>query len=85
MLRITNRTNRPVFLGSVAIGIYDTVTISDYEGQILSSTIKKLENSGIISSVSIEEKKSVNQEATSLASETTTKRGRKKSKKGEKS
>lgn len=85
MLRITNRTNRPVFLGSVAIGIYNTVTISDYEGQILSSTIKKLENSGIISSVSIEEKKSVNQEATSLASETTTKRGRKKSKKGEKS
>jgi len=85
MLRITNRTNRPVFIGSVAIGIYDTVTISDYEGQILSSTIKKLENSGIISSVSIEEKKSVNQEATSLASETTTKRGRKKSKKGEKS
>ena len=85
MLRITNRTNRPVFLGSIGIGIYDTVTISDEEGQILSSTIKKLENSGIISSVSIEEKKSVNQEATSLASETTTKRGRKKSKKGEKS
>lgn len=83
MLRITNRTNRPVFLGRVAIGIYETVDISDYDRQILSSTIKKLENSDIISSVSIEDKHLVQQEATSLASETTTKRGRKKSKKGE--
>lgn len=83
MLKITNKSNRPVFIGNIGIGVKSSVKISDGEAVNLQTSIKKLENSGIISSVSIEDKHLVQQEATSLASETTTKRGRKKSKKGE--
>lgn len=83
MLRITNRTNNPVFIGGISLGINETIALTDGEIRFLLSSIKKLENSGIISCVSIEEKNNtVNQEATSLASETPKKRGRK-SKKGE--
>lgn len=83
MLRITNRTNNPVFLGRFGISNYGSIEISDEEAFKVKSTITKLEKSNIITSVRIADQV-IKKEVTSLTSETT-KKGRKKSKKGENS
>lgn len=81
MLRITNRTNNPVFLGRYGISVYGSIEIPDEEAFKLKSTITKLEKSNIITSVRIEEQV-IKKEVTSLTSETP-KKGRRNSKKGE--
>lgn len=79
MLKITNLTNQPVFIKNFSIGVGKSLIISDNEYRNISSNVAILERNNIISIVTVEENKPVEQEVASLTS--TTKKGRRKNKK----
>ena len=80
MLKITNRTNHPVFIGRLGIGVGKSVMVDENEYRKISSNVAILERNNIINIVTVENKEPVKQEVASLTSETA-KKGRRKNKK----
>lgn len=80
MLRIINKSNRPVFLTKYSIGVGKSIDIDESEYGFISSNVAILENRNIISIVTVKDNKTVKQEVASLTSETP-KKGRRKNKK----